>query len=507
MAQKVYSYNKTGNTITSITKIIPGLDPLQLDFTYYGGKIQNATDTRTANQVPLVTFQRDINEEVETFVMHADKKQAIVKIVDDSHYNEFYKRKELKSKISEYNPHRKDTYFYFNDERVKVDKTPLSIVRELGLENIDCKGTYAKVDLIRNNDVTFEVNPTFIAGEIINVIGYDKNINLTFRVNFIYEDDKLSRMDEYSLRLDPLGNMKFLIDASFSFKYAGDKLQYINCTGTEYKRLDMQYNSIGELTAVYKTIGNLKSLFFAKKPSYIEFLDKSKIVFKIQKNSVPIKSTMIDGTDTVELNYNFNVTKNNVNRFVIPGFITPRGNISNLNMYNIDLLGEQPYLESIDYVLNNVKYFKMIPEYKRNKVYAVSIHDYNTMTKIGYIRYFYNKNLINEIITYYYKKDMTPMWVNTFVYKRNPYSYEDRAIKVEHECASTSDFKLGKYTFIMKPDYKISEIYDNYGKKKVAHIEYNTDNEVINYELILPEFTSTLNDLKMNEYFLTEDVK
>lgn len=496
MAQRVYIYNKTGSDITSMTKVAPGTDSVDFDLEYFSSKILNVKDNRTSNVETLVTFQRDINDEVTKFVLHKDNKEGIVKIANDDQYNEFYKRKSIISKESEFQTKRDEQILYFHDEREVVNKAPVSILREFNLENLDCVGTQAQIDFIRNNDVTLQVTPTYYNNKLIYTLGYDQKNKLSFRVNYVYDDNGfLIRMDEFSLRKTPLGVEQYLLDASFSFKYSLDRVAYINCTGTDYKRIDLQYNAVGEFVAAYKT-ATAKTLWFKVSKNIIEF-NSDKTVMRYRYDRLATSSVIGD----VTLNYKYNATKNNVNRFVIPGILTPVNTISNLMMYNIDLLGTQPYLEEIVYKYTDMNLFKLIPEYRRDKISSLGIYDHDSMTKLGFVRYFYTKNLVTSIDTYYYDKNNNPVWVNTFSYNRNPYNPNDRTLKVEHDCIGEGEFKIGKYTFKMTKDFKISTIYDNYSKLKIAQVTYDKNNDVESYDQLTTDFPVDISDFLLSEYF------
>jgi hypothetical protein len=502
MAQRVYIYNKTGNDetgndITSMSRIAPGLDSVEYDLEFLNGKILNVSDKRTSNIEPIVTFQRDVNDEVIKFILHKDKKEAIVKLANSDDYNEFYVRKSIISKESEYHSGRKEKLFHFHDEREIVNKIPISILREYNLENIDCRGKQAQIDLIRNYDTSLQIVPTYYDGKILNVLGYDQVNNLNFRVNYIYNsDDILIRIDEYSLRKTPLGNEQYLLDASFSLFYSNDRVAYITSTGTPYKKIELQYNSVGELSSVYK-ITTSKNLWFKVNKNYLTFSNNDITSFRFKGDKLQKSSIFGEAV----LNFKYNVTKSFVNRFVVPGIITPDRTISNLFMYNIDMLGLQPNISEIEYIYKGVNIYKFIPEYKRGKIVTLGIHDFDSLTKLGYIKYFYSKNLISSIETYYYNKTDQPIWANTFVYDRNPYNPLDRTLIVEHDSAGVGEFKSGKYSFKMTKDNKIASIYDNYGKLEIGQVIYDKDNDVQEYTQYTLDFDINTDDLKLREYY------
>jgi hypothetical protein len=502
MSTRVYTYVK--DTDYSQISIIDDTNtPITYDLIYNSNKLTTVKDTSTEPMEKIISFSRDVNDEVQKIIDHKNKQHYTVKQADNSQYNEFWKRPDNYTKISEYNIAKKINYIYTPDKSLpEVNRTPISILREIGFDSISCSGTQSLITNIQTHDTTIQIVPYYYDGKIQSVLGTNTNTPAEqWKVTFIYVDNKLDRMEEYTYRADALGRLKYIIDATFTFKYVIDKLSYILCTGTPYKRIDIQYNSIGELVAVYK-ITNVKSLWFKTMPNGIEYQDKSKTLYKLNKPQLITMVNMVIDNVPAKLNFNYDVTKGNVNRFIMPGIIAPDGSILNLCKFNVDMNGEQTHIASFDLEYNNIMYYKLIPSYRYGKVKSVDILDYPSLTKLGTIRYFYNKNKINQIITYYNDKNDVSVWFSSFSYSRNPYNPKDRTLKIEHDYAGTGDDKLGKWTFKLSDNMQVNDIFDHFGKIKVSEITYNNMNEPITCNTLVDSPMATdIDNYKLSEFF------
>ena len=502
MSTRVYTFIKdvdytqvaiADNANTSVT----------YDLFYNTGKLVTVKDTNTEPLEKLITFSRDVNDEVQKIIDHTKREEYVVKQADNTQYNEFWKRPDSYTKISEFNVLKKIEYYFDNDRSVpEVNRTPISILREIGFDSINCMGTQAQINGISNYDTSIQIIPYYYDGKIQSVLGTNTNTPAEqWKVNFTYVNGLLDRMDEYSFRKDNLGRLKYIIDATFTFKYVGDRLQYILCTGTPYKRIDMQYNSVGSLVAVYKTT-TTKSLWFKVFKNRLEYVDKSQVVYKFNE---PVRITDIDMViDNVpaKLTYNYDITKVNVNRFPILGVIAPDGSVINLCKFNLDMNGEQSYINSMDFEFNGIMYYRFVPNYTRGKIRSLDILFYPTMEKVGSIRYFYSKNKISQISTYYIGNDDTSQWFASFVYNRNPYNPKDRTFKVDHDYVASGLDKLGKWVFKLSDNNQVNDIFDHFGKIRVGNITYNKNNEPITCDTLVDSPVSThMNDYKISGLF------
>jgi hypothetical protein len=481
MGTRVYTYVKDTDYSQVLIADNAGT-PITYDLIYNEGKLTTVKDTNSEPLEKLITFSRDVNDEAKKIIDHKNKIDYIVTQADSSMYNEFWKRPDNYTKISEYNMQTNIMYqFTFDKSTPVVNRTPISILREISMDNITCDGVQSEITGIQSPDTTIQIIPTFVNGKIQSVLGTNTNTPaVQWKVIYTYNGDKLERMDEYSYRKDALGRLSYLIDATFTFRYAGEKLSYILCTGTTYKRIDMQYNSVGNLVATYRTT-TLKILWFKVLKNRIEYNDiqNSQVVYGYAKPELITSVDMnIDGVQA-NLIYNYDVTKINVNRFFIPGLIIQDGSVVNLCKFNIDMNGEQTNLESLDFKYNGILYYKLVPNYSYGKIKSLDILDYPTLTKLGYIRYFYNQNKISQIETYYTDKHDASILFSTFNYIRNPYNQKDRTLKIDHNYIASGANKLGSFTFKLSDNMQIDDIYDDYGKVKIGTITYDKNNEPI----------------------------
>ena len=500
MGTRVYTYVK--DTEYRQVSIIDDVGtPVTYDIIYNAGKLTTVKDTSTEPLEKLITFSRDVNDEVQKIVDHKNKIDYVVKQADNS----IYKRPDNYTKISEYNMQSKIMYqFMFDKSTTVVNRTPISILREIGMDSIACDGVQSEITGIQSPDTTIQAVPYYYNGKIQSVLGTNTNTPAEqWKVIFTYLGDKLERMDEYSYRKDALGRLTYLVDATFTFRYSGEKLAYILCTGTPYKRIDMQYNSVGNLVATYKTT-TVKTLWFKVLKNRIEYNDlpKSQVVYGYNKPELITSVDMIIDDVQAKLSYNYDVTKINVNRFFIPGLIIQDGSVVNLCKFNIDMNGEQTHLESLDFEYNEIMYYKLVPNYSHGKIKSLDILDYTTSTKLGYIKYFYNQNKISQIVTYYTDKNDISVLFSTFNYARNPDNLEDRILKIDHDYMASGDNKLGTFTFKLSDNLNINDIYDNFGKIKVSTITYDKNNEPITCSTETSSPIAThISDYKLSDFF------